>query len=252
MGYDIIKAGSKPRKRDISKLKSFDRPFYVELIGVSGVGKSTLYKQLRDKFIEENNWAEVKDFVYSGTFEFPDQNRVSPVYKQIFDKKFSIIADQYGIEDQITFMSFFVRNIREEIIAKYNNSRYCLIAEDGFLFNYWDAIHELYRNSRLPAELTGNTAVVHCYNSAENVTAQVFKRMETTNEIRPYHRHQSYTEIMNAQVSELERMSRYVDFLEANGLRILRIDTSEDISLNAEKINRYALELQKHSEYRGI
>ncbi len=240
-GYQLIKLYP-PRK---IKLIAREEPLYIDFIGVSGVGKSTLYTEICRQKIHRESWVEVKDFIGSlRDYSLPKQ--IDPVYQKILERKFQIINEDYELEELIEFMNFYFRNMKEDIIAHaYNNKNYTIVMEDGLFHNFADSIYDLHIKQQIDlSRLIKNRAVIYCYNTPEEIAKRIMSRQKEIDELRPQHRRLPMDELIHEQQRELSKSRRYIEILLENSVPVLEVNTSDDKIENARKVNIFIEELQ--------
>lgn len=239
-GYQLTKLY--PPKR--IKLIARKEPLYIDFFGVSGVGKSTLYAEVRRRNTNGGSWAEVKDFI--GTLkDYSLPKQIDPVYQKILERKYQIINKDYELEELLEFMNFYFRNIKEDIIAHAYNENYTIVMEDGLVHNFADSIFDLHKEKQIDlSRLIKNRAVIYCYNTPEEIAKRIMSRQKEIDELRPQHRKISTDELIHEQQLELSKNREYIETLLDNGVPVLEVDTSDDVTENAGKVNRFIEELQ--------
>lgn len=227
------------------KFDSCSKPLYIEFIGISGVGKTTLYNALKKERGYSVKWIERYDFLSFQPKVNLDESINSTYLKMLESKSQNICSSDLPVIDKIKLGAFFYQNIQEEVAALLYNKNATLINEDGLFHNFGKEIRDIYKDDpKVFSELSKNRAIVFCTNSAENIAKQIQKRNTDSHAIRPHHRVASFQELVEIQKPLLQDIESFVRILEENNLPVLYITTSDDISENAHKVNLYIKELQ--------
>lgn len=227
------------------KFDSSAKPLYIEFLGLSGVGKTTLYNEVKAERKDSVKWIERYDFL---SFQ-PKVNidgSINYMYlKMLESKSENVCISELPVIDKIKLMSFFYQNIQEEVAALLYNKNATLINEDGLFHNFGKEINDIYNDDpKVFYELCKNRAIVFCTNTAENIAEQIRKRNADINAIRPHHKVASFQELVEIQKPLLKETEFFVKFLQEYNVPVLYINTSDDISENARKVNLYIKELQ--------
>ncbi len=175
LGYKIVRIN--PIKKIKIHTLTHQKPLFIEFIGVSGVGKSTLYKAMIKQRASDDNWLGVKEYInYINGNIWPLDKDIHPVYKKILNKKYEQVTRKYNIKDTIGFMAFFLKNIKEEIIARHSNQKYTLVIEEGLFHNFGSAIMELHQKNEIDLNsLIKNRALVFCYATPEIISKELLR-----------------------------------------------------------------------------
>lgn len=227
------------------KFDIFAEPLYIEFIGVSGVGKTTLYKNVKAQRKSSVKWIERYDFLSFQIKENIDTEISNSYLRLLESKSIMVFNSELHIVDKIKLLNFFYQNVYEEVGTLLYNKNGTIINEDGLFHNFGKEIKDLDEND--PGffnQLCQNRAIVFCTNTAENIAKQIQKRQVDTNAIRPHHKVNSFKELVEIQNPLLKETTSYVKFLEKNNIPVLYINTADDISENASKVNSFIKHLQ--------
>lgn len=221
------------------------RPLYIEFVGVSGVGKSTLCRAMQAQHKSSEKWMERLDFL-SYQPKIHNDDIISTTYLQILENKTEKIWTS-GLTnlDKIKLLAFFYQNIQEEAATLLHNKNATIINEDGVFHNFQPELLDIYNNDlHLFRELAEYRAIVYCTNNAENIAKQIQKRQSESNEIRPYHKVKTFDELVEIQNKLLEETSTFVKILQEISIPVLVLNTSDDLSENVRRVNLFINEMQ--------
>jgi shikimate kinase len=240
LGFEVRKIKT---KKEI-KLVPLNRPIYVEFVGISGVGKTTLYREVKKQRGKKAKWIDVREFL--GSQKYPLKEELFGKYQEIIDYKIKYIVNKsFSALDKMKLISFFYKNISEEIIVNYYNKNTTVIFEDGMLHNFSDALNYVYNsNKELFLELIKDRIVVYCYSTPETIANQIIKR-KNEGALRPQHKVSSFEELVEKQKQSLKNKEQFINILKENHVPFLMINTSDDIESNAKKVNAFISSLQK-------
>jgi len=228
-------------KADYLKL---DKPLYVEFIGASGVGKSTLYSELRKN---KKTWLEVREFMKMNPVNSNIIFDRQEIYQRIAALKLELISNQkLEATDKFRIIHWGYRTLIEDTAISRFNQNATVISEEGLLHNFGDVIELLSDTNELNLkEIIKNRAIIYCYNSAENIVNHIKNRESTTGRIVSHHKNKTDEELLQIIQQELKNKETFVKFLEANQLPVLKINTSQDFQENLNKAIHFIENLQK-------
>lgn len=221
------------------------RPLYIEFVGVSGVGKSTLYRAMQAHQKAGEKWMERLVFLgYQPKIHIDDI--ISTTYLRILENKTEKIwRSALTNLDKIKLLSFFYQNIQEEAATLLYNKNATIINEDGIFHNFQPELLDIYNNDlQLFRELAKDRAIVYCTNSAENIAKQIGKRQFESNENRPHHKVKTLEELLAIQNTLLQETSTFVKTLEEISVPVLVLNTADDLSENVRRVNLFINEMQ--------
>lgn len=241
LGFSISRVHNMPKDAANPTAK----PLFIEFIGVSGVGKTTLYKEVK-RVRASAKWIERFEFLRFQPKINIDQHMNSKMLQMLEKKSFKIWNSEINLNDKIKLLSFVYQNISEEVSALLHNKNATLINEDGLFHNFGKEIKDLYNDDpTFFHELCENRAIVYCTNNAENIAKNIQKRNMDFKAIRPHHRLNSLEQLIEIQSPLLQETASFVKILQANSVPVLSINTDDDISENARKVNLFIMELQR-------
>lgn len=240
--------GYKIEKTKINKNitnSSQEKPVYIEFIGPSGVGKTTLFSEVIKKRKTSDNWTFVKELIptiqSSNIKEYSDE-----VHLNILTKRINNITTQpFDYIDKIGLLKFYTNNIYEDIIITSENRNYTVIFEDGIFHNFEDELLDLHEDNLKDFKLLAeNRAMVQCFTTKEQITKQINLRLQTTNAIRPVHKGKTKEALIEEQFKALKRNEEFTNKLMDLGIPVLKIDTSKNLQDNAKTVSGFINKLQ--------
>lgn len=220
-------------------------PLYIEFTGASGVGKSTLFKELYNKEKWNREWLTPDEFIRIETAKI--NNRLyNKTYENIIERKMEAIHRmEVSPSDKMNLVSFFNKNIKKEIITYHFNQNQTIINEDGLLHNFGKHVCQLLEQNRISAHILENRAIVYCLSSPETIVKQIRKRDKEKNAIRPQHKNKTQKQLEQQQKRVLKRKENQVELFKKMDVPILKINTEESIDKNAQKVSKFIHEVQK-------
>jgi len=192
-GFEIIR--TYPR---ISKRHKTDNPLKVEFVGVSGAGKTTLYKQLVKSRTKKDNWLPLEQFLAHYEKQDRKQDSEEPHLKLLELKTKRIFNSQdHSLFTKMGLLSFFYENLIKDRILYKHNKNYKVVWHDGVIHNYSADFVKLYgQDKESIAALLENTAVVYFNSTNTAVTRNIIKRQSQSGHLRPQHRNLTQEELM--------------------------------------------------------
>lgn len=233
------------------KLQSYSdaKPLYVEFVGVSGVGKTTLFKNL-NKNKRKTDWIHSRQFVLAKhDMSIKDQISSVSFYQDLIENKVEQIVNKtYQPFDQLDLFKYNYYIIRDDALAYLYNKHHTLLCEDGLLHNFGSGIESVYRKDYEKFKvILRNRAVVYCYASAEVVAGRILKRKNEIGELRPQHKKVGAVEtLIETERVALDKMEQFVNILKEQ-IPVLKINTEDAWELNKQKIDRFISELKNRS-----
>lgn len=245
LGYDVVKL-KHPRLATNQKI---NRPLYVEFIGVSGVGKTTVYNQLKLQY---------KDFgVDFGEFMSTLTNFSIKQYRDhSFDERqfYQVLAyhklenilqkENYKPFDKLRVLQYFYTVIVSDKIVQDFNKEYLIISEDGLFHNFANELDKTIKVDAPAVKEMQNRAIVHCYSSPAKVAQQILDRVKNGGHLVPQHKGLSFEELVSQQEKSLDAKKLFAEKLKSIGIPVLDINTSNDLSVSAKTIYDFIYKLK--------
>ena len=239
LGFEIYR---KSKKNKI-KFDSSQKPLYIELVGVSGVGKSTIYqKAIQNQFnfwtlndFKENNPKVNFQAVLDGQSFYQDLAK----YQWDYIQKMDILET-----DKFRIAHWNYKTLLDDAAVHLHNKNSIVLSDEGILHNFQFALLNSYKSD--PNSLNDfikNRAVVYCYSSVDGIVEQILRRKEETGRIVSHHKGKSIEELYDIVKRDLEEKEEFLEIMFNMGIPILRINTQDSLELNSKKINKFIEEL---------
>lgn len=211
-------------------------PTYVELIGVSGVGKSTLYEKLK---IRNREWITLNEFkakLSKSHHQLRSELDKEDIYQILSDYKFkSIEKSKILATDRFRVAYWNYLNLLDDLLIKNYNVNDIILSDEGLLHNFSKEYLVAF-NSKMSNNINDflkNRAIIYCYTDVNLIVNQIKKREEELGHIISYHKNLSLNELKDYVSSDLLEKEKFISSLETNGVPVLRICTNQ----NFEDIN---------------
>ncbi len=238
LGYEIT-------IRPVTRIKSkhtCHKPIKVEFLGPSGVGKSTLYREVKKTRRTKDLWVPFSSFpIQTDGLELKSENFPEP-HQALLEKKLNAIAQQrdYPIITKLRLVFFFVKNIKKDILLSNVNKENIVLWDDGPIHNFSSQIVGLAdENPKHFKDLIKNTAFVFCSCSASGLVQNVYSRENEFGKTRPQHRNKSYDTLLRAAEKNLENKRAFFDLLKKHQASYIEINTEESLQDNAQKVRLF-------------
>lgn len=237
LGYNI--ARRKQIVPHVANYKRFDRPFYIEFIGPSGVGKTTLFNEVIKERKENFNWITPEEFISVENPAINDEDIFSALEEEIIETKTKIILDRnHSPSDKMKLLAFFYQNIRKIAMVKNFNKNYIVVFEDGLFHNFGDVLMNFYeKQAHQFVSMIANTAIIYCSNEPEIIARQILKRRDTLSILHPHHKYSTFGELENYQKKYIDELEKRITIFRQHSIRVFNINTADDLTKNAIKIN---------------
>lgn len=238
IGFNLTRA----KTRRVDKIKG--NPLYVEFVGVPGVGKTTLYKNVFKEI--KRKWRDIHELKTIFIKHAEDQNAESLLcYQELAQHKMqSIETRNYSGIDQMKLVKYFHSVLIADSFGYLFNNDYNVMSEEGLIHNFGDSLLALFKGNKEEFEnLMKHRAVVYCHAPAEIVAKQILEREKKTGRLLPQHKVSSFDELVNLQNESLKLKQQLIDFLSKHDIPILSIDTSDPMTGNVAQVKHFLTEL---------
>lgn len=238
LGIQIIKTPG----RAIGKV-DFDKeslPVFIDFIGPSGVGKTTLYNEVYKQRRHPMDWLSPKEFIHAQGNIMLDGNIPSD-YEEIVRMKIENVCrnEIYKPIQMLNQFSFLQKVMKEEIIIKTFNSNQKVIYEDGFFHVFGEEIKLLLeKDSERYESFIQNRALILCVSTPEKIASQIIKR-EKVEGRRAQHINKDLETLIQQEDKTLEMRKNLAHFFGAQGVPILVVDTSNPLNENGKEITSF-------------
>lgn len=220
------------------------RPFFIDFMGPSGVGKTTLFNEVYKQRSKNLDWITPEEFVHNKKFTFSDI--VSSFHQDILEFKINEILRQktFRTSDKLGLLDFINKIIRKEVIINHYNQNQKIVFEDGFFHVFGFEIKELVeKDFKTYQGFIQNRALVFCYTEPENLVENILKRSKT-DWVRTQHKNLSKEELLIQEEKTLEQRRELAYFFRDQNLPFLEIHTFENLKENAKKVNDFIEKLK--------
>lgn len=241
-GFKVVRANDMV-KNCFSKLKE---PLIIEFIGVSGVGKSTLYDTLKKK---KRNWYLIQEFKQSvNHVDLDEILEKSTIYQKLAAYRLvAIQKSKIKPSQKFRIAHWNYRSLLDDALIFNENKNAVIVSDEGLLHNFSDVIIELfYENPQLLQLHLKNRAVVYCFSSVEKIVSQIEKRSQETQRTVVHHRGKNPDEINLIVSKDLEEKEKFISILTDMKVPILRVSTQDSLEENLKKIEKFIQELQSN------
>lgn len=245
LGIRIAKVGRKMPKKPIFK-KTI--PLHIEFAGLPGVGKTTLFEEL-SKAKTTPKWGLAKIYLYLNRNRLKNKEKIQQdeIYQLLLTEKLDNIGkDDYSIFWKFESLRYFYQVIQLDFGIQELNSGYTLLTDGGVLHNFGEELESIYStHAELIEGYLQNRAVVYCYSSPEKIAEQVLKRYKETGFLLPQHKTEDFKQLIALQKDMLSRSDEMISRLDQVHIPVLRVNTSDEASLNIKKIEGFIKNLQE-------
>ncbi|MDD3771594.1 MAG: AAA family ATPase [Weeksellaceae bacterium] len=215
------------------------KPVYIELIGVSGVGKSTVYRELLKNhqfFLTINDFkkrnSEINSVDLIGTI---------PVYQKLAENQWKYIQNLDILEtDKFRIAHWNYKTLQEDALLSSFNTNSLIVSDEGILHNFQFSLLELYKeNQDLFYDFLKNRKVIYCFSSKEQIVEQIQKREKETGRIVAHHKGKSKDELLKLVEKELKEKDEFIKIIKRFNISILEINTQNSFEKNNRKISEF-------------
>jgi adenylate kinase family enzyme len=214
-----------------------DRPLIVEFVGLSGIGKSTLFSQIdwkKNKCVPINNFYEQKKDSDNLIFQAKEYQTLA-----------SIMTDRISnipVPPTEYFLYFCISRklLMEDFTVQNFNINHIIVSDEGIIHNFGDDLIKLKElDSSLFQKLMLNRKVVFCDTTSDVLAERVLKRKKEIGRISAIDRNLTKDELILKFKNELEQKRNFIAWLEDQGIDCLKIDMNNQMHLNVLTIEEY-------------
>lgn len=225
--------------------KIYNRPLYIEFIGVSGVGKSTIFNEL-SKY--EDNYCTLVNFIKQNrNIKIDNLIDKDSIYENLAKKQWNIIQNKDVLNsDKFRIAHWNYKTLIEDVkVVKYNRN-HLIISDEAILHNFQEALLEIKEEDpKSFKDFLINRAVVYCYSSVDGIVEQILRRKEETGRIVSHHKGKSIEELYDIVKRDLEEKEEFLEIMFNMGIPILRINTQDSLEFNSNKVKEFILKFIK-------
>jgi|GEM_PF-1251542 len=224
------------RRIKINKIKS---PIYIEFIGASSVGKTTLYRQLYN--VLGKCCLDIKQFVGLNSVDGHIEKYISDdsFYQILANERIEMVKNIYANHSPYNKLNAFrtaTNIINEDAIVHFYNKNNIILSEEGLFQFFSNGFELLYHYDKDKfTELIKNRGYVFCYASPKVIAERVHLRRNKTGHIWFGHKVSNDDELLSVIKSNLEEKERLKNILKKY-VPILEINTESSLLVNQQKI----------------
>ncbi len=238
LGVRIIRL---PRKKHIRSKNDNTKPLYIEIIGASGVGKTFLFNKLKKR---TRHWVTWDEFLLDKKNLINDTTLDDHVFYQTITKyHLEIFNDlNYRPVEKLRSLSWHSMRLVDDYLIKTYNKNQIVINDEGFLLSFYRSFNLLINkepNFLKNCKELENRAFIFCHADSDVIAKNVIKRTEEGGHIIPMDKVDFLEELIAVQEKKIRDFKKLKNHLDALGLPILEINTSDEIDDNIKKINDF-------------
>lgn len=218
-----------------------NRPCKIEFFGSSGVGKTTLYKKLFRIRSEKDKWIPITAFLQNYDTNQADVFFYSEAHEKLLDMKFrNIMTRQCHTFKKLRYLHFSLDKIQKDAIISKFNSSHKVILDEGIVHNFSKQLSCLFNEDKKAFDhLVAHTAIIYCFSTENKIAENILKRKKKTGRINFQHKELTHNKLLEKIKESLNKNLNLIGLLEDQGIPVLRIDTAEKTTRNANKIRDF-------------
>lgn len=235
-GYDLVKRPNKANSHPNESHKGF--PLKVEFIGPSGVGKSTIIKEMVLQKTKDEKWVVAGEL--TNRYEKSDN-----IACKIYDDLLKIHTEQMmsrpttPLRKKITLLRYYLKLVSEEELINMVAGNNTVVFHEGLFHNGGSSIIELEKtHPDVFLKIIRNKAIVNCTADPETIVKYVRNRQKQGTR-RSMLEGYNDRELMEKAQSALNKKKELVELLQNHQIPCLEINTTESIAQNAHKIRSF-------------
>jgi|SRR5690554_840522 len=233
LGFSLVGI---PKLKRLFLIKKIKQPIYIEFIGVSGVGKSTLYKYVNKGLYK--NWLDIRHFEEFNSDKVQDLIGNLPLYYNELGK-YRINMVLKGEESHVEKLNAFRTGyniLKRDALLHLLNKKDIVMSDEGILQFYLDGIINLYKENKDDfLTLLKNRAVIYCYAPSEVVVNRIMDRKNKRGHLWYKHKEMSYQELIEFTQGSQKKIEDMVSILE-EFIPVLKVDTTDHFKVSKQKI----------------
>jgi hypothetical protein len=240
LGFEIKRKKALKNLKDSTPSCLQTKKLIVEFIGVSGVGKSTIYSELLSKR-NEKNWLTRQEFFKicnesDGMFEEYFLN-----YEELAKHKLEKIV-QRECENwiRLKLCSYFFQVLRENRLIENMRNAHTLVIEEGLVHNFSEELLYLYESRRDKfREFLKYRVLVYCINTTENIMNNIISRKKEEGFFSGAHLGLSHDGIIQQTEESVRLKERLVAVLKKENIPVLILQTNDSVEGNAKRVKEF-------------
>jgi|SRR5690554_3048660 len=223
------------------KSKGLLNPVYIEFIGASAVGKTTLYRKLNKKYIRK--WLDIRQFAALNSHKnIEELIGPSSFYHDLANSKISItVENSVKSTGYDKLKSFYLASnaMKQDAYINYFNKKHTILSEEGLLQFYSEGVIKLFNENREKLiDLLNRRAIIYCYASPEIIVQRVLLRKEKTGHLWQGHKVSSEDELLRAVKRTLDEKEKLINIVK-EFVPVLKINTAQSTASNLKEIHSF-------------
>lgn len=212
---------------------------YVELIGVSGVGKSFIYHQLTK---HQRNWWTTAEFIKQ--LEKVDADQIleqHAFYQDLAALRLQTIQNLNILpSSKFRIAHWNYRSLQDDAVIFQHNKNALIVSDEGLLHNFSNELTDLM--AQKPDQVKPflkNRAVIYCHASVDEIVQRIEKRTQETGRTIAHHRGKNTKELYEIVEKDLHEKEAFIQLLSLSGVPILKVSTQHQIKDNVKEITDF-------------
>lgn len=225
-------------------------PFIIEFIGPSGVGKTTLCKELLRTRGAGDRWRSASEALRYGGGERSEDDTVNKKYEQLLQLKLEQVCTMnspYAIRFEV--LSYFHRVVVQEKEFNRELAKADVVLDEGICHNFMEELLKLHELDPVSlAALIAKRIVINCVGNPSNVVARIRSR-EAQGRLMALHREKDNDELLAMIKLEMEQKKELVRVLREFHVPCLEVDVSKALHHNVREIRAFLHEHDRTLRY---
>lgn len=236
------------KKKRLKKVvfKKSDRPLLIEFMGVSGVGKSYLFNELNQPYLDIDHFEFIN--AYNSQTNILEKIKEPTIYEILAKYKIDNIQKDIEISncDKLQVLGRSFRKLKQDAAFFLYDTNRVLLSEEGVLQFFTQEIEQCIDDGMSDQLnlLYKNRAVIYCHAPAATIVDRVYKRRQETGKLWYKHKQKTKEELcveIEKQIQDKENLLRKIK----KQIPVLTINSAHDVKNNKEKILNFIISLEK-------
>jgi len=241
LGYELTRL---PQRSMTSVLQpSTQIPYKIEFIGPSGVGKSTIIREMERLKGKKDKWI-VANSLLQTAMNHPTLYFQTNIYDELLNLySEQMMARPVSIRKKIVLLRYYLKQItEEETINKIAGDTF-VVFHEGLFHNGTDSIIEIEKaKPDIFEELINNRAIVHCVAEPAIILEYIKKRKEEGIR-RGLLEGLSDSELLEKNLGALDKKKELINILKKYEVPCLEVNTADKLINNANKVREFINDL---------
>jgi hypothetical protein len=191
--------------------------YTIEIVGPSGVGKTTLYEEL----------LQVSNHSLKGqpSVDLPAKNLIYDNishFKLLEKKILSISTKQFNSAQKIILMNYFSATLLRDLYIRFEDTNSKYLLDEGILHNFAKELSVLSGKDFL--ELVDKKSVIYIRpDKSETVVDRLLKRANEVGHMATHHQGLNYQQLVKITEESVFNLDNLIQLLEKCGVRLLSL-----------------------------